>query len=265
MKRHLYAAVLAAILAILCLAGLAVFIFVEHRQLQTSAGEIVNPFESDEGLAAALRGNRPVYEENTERESTEEDGSLDSHVSKAFEAARSQVQENRPHRILFVGDSRTLGCRDAFGTSPRKDDCLFVGKVGEGCAWFREEGLQEMEDAIRENPDLPVVLNFGVNDPDQISQYLETYAEMMDQLPDTDFYFLSVNPVEEEQMAEEVLELINNENISLLNEALKKAWPDRYLDSSSMLLKDGFETVDGIHFTEKTYLLIHDFVVRQLF
>ena len=96
MKRHLYAAVLAAILAILCLAGLAVFIFVEHRQLQTSAGEIVNPFESDEGLAAALRGNRPVYEENTERESTEEDGSLDSHVSKAFEAARSQVQENRP-------------------------------------------------------------------------------------------------------------------------------------------------------------------------
>ena len=196
MKRHLYAAVLAAILAILCLAGLAVFIFVEHRQLQTSAGEIVNPFESDEGLAAALRGNRPVYEENTERESTEEDGSLDSHVSKAFEAARSQVQENRPHRILFVGDSRTLGCRDAFGKSPRKDDCLFVGKVGEGCAWFREEGLQEMEDAIRENPDLPVVLNFGVNDPDQISQYLETYAEMMEQIPDTDLYFISVNPVE---------------------------------------------------------------------
>ena len=265
MKRHLYAAILAAVLAILFLAGLAVFVFLEHRQLMTSAGEIVNPFESDEGLAAALRGKNSSYEEGTEQESAAESASLDSHGSKALESARSQLQEGRAHRILFVGDSRTLGCRDAFGKSPRKDDCLFVGRVGEGCAWFREEGLAEMEDAIDENPALPVVLNFGVNDPDQISQYLAVYTEMIQQHPDTDFYFLSVNPVEEEKMPEEALELVNNGNISLLNEALKDAWPDRYLDSSSMLLKDGFETVDGIHFTEKTYLAIHDFVVRQLF
>ena len=64
--------------------------------------------------------------------------------------------------------------RDALRRSSRIDDDVFVGKVGEGVRWFIEEGMDEMSDAIEENPDLPVVLNLGVNDPLEIVGIRET-------------------------------------------------------------------------------------------
>lgn len=175
------------------------------------------------------------------------------------------------HHIIFVGDSRTLGMQNAIHKlMPDLDSCVFVGKVGEGCSWFLQEGQAQMAEAIRQYPDDPVVLNFGVNDPDQISQYLDAYRGMIASFPDTDFRFLSVNPVQRAKMiengdSEEALALVTNSNISLLNDAIRNAFPDRYLDSSAMLKTTGFETVDGIHFTQQTYLKIHRFVAESLF
>ena len=175
------------------------------------------------------------------------------------------------HRIIFVGDSRTLGMRDALHRAGRTDDDIFIGKVGEGVRWFIEEGMSEMDDAIEEYPDLPVVFNLGVNDPTEIDDYIVTYWDCIRNHPDTDFYILSVNPIDEEFLlesetaVEEVLDMINNLNIAKLNLRLKDEFTRRYLDSASFLKSDGFETVDGLHFNTKTYLKIHDFVVNELF
>ena len=67
------------------------------------------------------------------------------------------------HKIIFVGDSRTIGMQNALKKYLPDDNCVFVGKVGEGCSWFLSEGKGLMADAISQNPDVPVVLNFGVN------------------------------------------------------------------------------------------------------
>ena len=99
------------------------------------------------------------------------------------------------HKIIFVGDSRTIGMQNALKKYLPDDDCVFVGKVGEGCSWFLSDGKSLMADAISQNPDAPVVLNFGVNDPDQIDEYLAAYRDMVAEYPDTTFWFLSVNPV----------------------------------------------------------------------
>lgn len=178
----------------------------------------------------------------------------------------------KTHQIIWVGDSRTLGMGNALHKAGRYDDeDVFVGAVGEGVRWFREQGMGEMSDAIAKNPLLPVVLNFGVNDPQLIDEYIVAYQDVIDAHPDTAFYILSVNPIDEEfliedgQVHETVFDDINSLNIARMNVRLKKEFGSRYIDSASFLKTDGFETVDGLHFSTQTYLKIHDFVVSQLF
>ena len=131
--------------------------------------------------------------------------------------------------------------------------------------------MDEMADAIEADPDLPVILNLGVNDPLEIDDYIVTYWDCIREHPDTDFYIMSVNPVDEEFLlenetaVEEVLDTVNNLNIAKLNIALKEEFGSRYLDCASWLKEDGFDTVDGLHFTTSTYLKVHDFAVAQLF
>lgn len=220
---------------------------------ETSLPETTFP-ESEtfaESIAEGSTENFLSSEELTETGMPEQDRSLPS------------------HQIIFVGDSRTIGMQNALKKLLPEDDCIFVGKVGEGCAWFLAEGQSEMADAIAAYPDAPVVLNFGVNDPDQIGQYLDAYRSMLESFPDTDFRFLSVNPVQKGRMiengiSEEALQLVTTANITRLNQAIQEAFPDRYLDSSTMLKTTGFETVDGLHYDRQTYLKIHRFVIGQL-
>lgn len=185
-----------------------------------------------------------------------------------FAELPSRVTE---HQIIWVGDSRTLGLGNALHKEERPDDDLFVGRVGEGVRWFREEGIAEMSDAIAEHPGVPVVLNFGVNDPQLVDEYVVAYWDVIRAHPDTQFYILSVNPLDEEfliedgQVNESVFDDINSLNVARMNVKLKEEFGSRYIDSASYLKAEGFETVDGLHFSTRTYLNIHDYVVSLLF
>jgi len=278
MRKRTIAAVIACILAIILLAALAFIISgtlnggndplynllhpgsPQNNDNADEFGGFIYSTEKEPAVTAAQtepEGNVPAGSEysSTEEESLplREDGSV------------------KDHRIIFVGDSRTLGMRDALRRSSRSDDDVFVGKVGEGVRWFIEEGMDEMDKAIEADPDLPVVLNLGVNDPLEIDDYIVTYWECIRRHPDTDFYIMSVNPIDEEFLlesetaVEEVLDTINNLNVAKLNIALKEEFESRYLDCASWLKSDGFDTVDGLHFTTASYLKIHDFVVEALF
>ncbi len=196
--------------------------------------------------------------------------------TSSFVPAQRQTPEGtaasvKKHQIIWVGDSRTLGLRDALRKTERKDDDVFVGKVGEGVHWFQEEGIGELADMIEQYPDLPVVMNLGVNDPQLINEYVVTYWDVIEEWPDTDFYILSVNPIDEEFLIEDglvdesVFTDINSLNVARMNVKLKSEFGSRYIDSASYLKSDGFETVDGLHFSTSTYLKIHDFVVNILF
>ena len=202
-----------------------------------------------------------------ETESTEEDTS----VLRSVKHRADPAERVEPHQIIWSGDSRTLGLRDALRKANRSDEDLFTGRVGEGVRWFREEGMAELSDLIQANPGLPVVLNFGVNDPQLINEYVVAYWDVIRAHPDTRFYILSVNPLDEEfligegQVDEAVFESVNSLNVARMNVKLKEEFGSRYIDSASYLKSDGFDTVDGLHFTMETYLKIHDCVVKELF
>ena len=290
MHKRTLAAVIACILGIVILTGLALYILdiqggeggilegLRHlgmqgpRETESFSGFIFST-EKEAGGDESLTDHSPAAEseKNTEQTPAQIHSQTESDLPFFFMEGETETENVLTHRIIFVGDSRTLGMRDALHRAGRTDDDIFIGKVGEGVRWFIEEGMSEMDDAIEEYPDLPVVFNLGVNDPTEIDDYIVTYWDCIRNHPDTDFYILSVNPIDEEFLlesetaVEEVLDMINNLNIAKLNLRLKEEFTRRYLDSASFLKSDGFETVDGLHFNTKTYLKIHDFVVNELF
>ena len=290
MHKRTLAAVIACILGIVILTGLALYILdiqggeggilegLRHlgmqgpRETESFSGFIFST-ENEDDRDESLTGHSPAAEseKNTEQTAAQIHSQTEPDLPFIFMEDETETENVLLHRIIFVGDSRTLGMRDALHRAGRTDDDIFIGKVGEGVSWFIEEGMSEMDDAIEEYPDLPVVFNLGVNDPTEIDDYIVTYWDCIRNHPDTDFYILSVNPIDEEFLlesetaVEEVLDMINNLNIAKLNLRLKDEFTRRYLDSASFLKSDGFETVDGLHFNTKTYLKIHDFVVNELF
>lgn len=160
----------------------------------------------------------------------------------------------KEHSFLFVGDSRTLGMKDATG-----DSCTYLGAEGEGYSWFSGDGVLALADYLGSNPSQTVILNLGVNDPENINVYIDLYKKLISEYPSSRFYILSVNPLDEHADFN-----TTNEMIELFNATMKSSFPDNYLDCYSYLKETGFETVDGLHYSNATYQKIHQFVVDSL-
>ena len=253
MRKRTIAAIIACILGIVLLAALAFIIpgllnggnDPLYNLLHPGTPQKESDIEEFGGFIYSTEKDTSITTAQTESESYIQ---TESEYNSAKEETMSALPAGsvKDHRIIFVGDSRTLGMRDALRRSSIKDDDVFVGRVGEGVHWFIEEGMDEMSDAIEENPDLPVVLNLGVNDPLEIDDYIVTYWDCIREHPDTDFYIMSVNPIDEEFLlesetaVEEVLDTINNLNIAKLNIALKEEFASRYLDCATWLKENGF-------------------------
>ncbi len=215
-----------AILALVALAGFAtIYVADDSNQLRRPLMQLLH-LEEDSNTAPA-----PAPE-------------TESPVTEAVKA----------HSLIFVGDSRTIGMRDAVN-----DSCTYIGKEGEGYMWFSAEGIQELDAVIAGNSGQSVIFNFGVNDPANISLYIDLYRSLQETYPDTVFYYLSVNPLIDSEGFN-----TTNEMISIFNATLQSAFPDHYLDSNTYLTENGFETVDGLHYTDDSYKMIHNFVVDKV-
>lgn len=165
-----------------------------------------------------------------------------------------QSETSQNHFLIWVGDSRTVGMKDAV-----KDECVYIGAAGEGYDWFISDGEQQMRTAIKEHPDAPVVINLGVNDYDNLDLYIERYQSVTEELSDTEFYFLSVNPIDPA-----ICKNITNEQIADFNNHLKNHFPDTYIDSFTYFMVSEISPFDGVHYTEEAYQKLHDFVVQKI-
>lgn len=235
-------------LCILILVGLGVYLMIDLKNI-TSAPS------SSPSISSLSTEMSPETEEITEPESEKAAG-IDKQTAAALaaiEAARASLPE---HQFIFIGDSRTVGMEEA--EADTGDSCLYIGAVGEGYYWFTETGIFQMEAAMKEYPEAPLILNLGVNDLDMIDAYVELYHSFTDKYPKHFFYFMSVNPVTEKS------EHVTNMEISAFNSRLREEFPQQYLDSNTYLMIQEFESADGVHYSGDTYRMIHDYVVRQL-
>ncbi|MDO4344256.1 MAG: hypothetical protein Q4C50_05575 [Eubacteriales bacterium] len=230
MKIRNYLTILFAVIAIIFLLGLAgymtIYIADDSNPLKQQVMQVLHLDTQDEE-------NAPAPETSPEQE--------DAVSVKA-------------HSLVFVGDSRTVGMKDAVN-----DSCTYIGAEGEGYEWFSSDGADELRSVLSENPDRQVVFNLGVNDPENISLYIDLYRSLEQEYPDTSFYIMSVNPLVDSQDFN-----TTNEMIELFNATMQSAFPDIYIDAYSYLIQNGFDTVDGLHYTDQSYQAIHNFVVDQI-
>ena len=282
MKKRTLLGILLSVLCIFLLLGLGIYLMVdmkkmdtplsENSELETLVDEVNEDGEvlsSDEAVPASENHvTSDTTSRNADGENSDEiqeiDGGnfddfqeIDQQTAAALAAANSHSSPLPEHHIIFVGDSRTVGMGEA--ESEIGDGCCYIGEVGEGYYWFADNGLARMEEAMEQYPDSPVVLNLGVNDPDALKQYLELYQTFADRYPDHEIYFMSVNPVTEECKSR------TNMEIAEFNSQLKAAFPDQYLDCNTYMKVREFESADGVHYSDDTYCMIHDYVVNQIF
>ena len=148
----------------------------------------------------------------------------------------------------WIGDSRTVGMSYSVSI-----DCL--AKVGEGIAFFRRN-----YDQICKIRNKTVIINLGVNDVYNSRAYIDLYNGLpSDFLDNNKVIVLSVNP------CSGGYSYLNN-SIVTFNNALAAGLDSRitFLDSYSYMMRNGFVTTDGLHYTSATYVDIYNFVYDSL-
>lgn len=160
---------------------------------------------------------------------------------------------------IFVGDSRTVGLGSAVGISSK---C--IAKVGEGYDWFLSTGEAALKKKLKANPTATVVFNLGINDVANYNLYITRYKKLMQSYPKAKFYFMSINPIDKKYdwgwfTCSELQSWIKK-----FNTALKKAFPNQYIDCNTYLTKNKFATVDGLHYTAATYKKIYNYILTQV-
>lgn len=170
-------------------------------------------------------------------------------------------------KIIFVGDSRTQGMKDATGSSD-----VYIAKVGEGYYWLNNTAVKSLKEKLEAYPKAKVIFNLGVNDLGNVQSYISWYKNLMKSYPETAFYFVSVNPIEKKLAKNKGYNVtyVNNTKIKAFNAKIKAAFPTKYIDSYTYLSDNGYfvsqgkGTVDGIHYTTAVSKVIYQYVIDNL-
>ena len=164
--------------------------------------------------------------------------------------------------FIFIGDSRTVAYKDIVDIS-NYDFITFIAKESKGYEWFATEGLKKLENRLH-TTDLKynIVLNLGVNDLNNISKYSSLYNQLSNKYPQHNFFVVSVNPGDEAKMKSNGYNYTTNAKIEDFNNNLKNSLNENitYIDTYSKLIKEGFNTTDGLHYSQNTSKYILDFV-----
>ena len=178
------------------------------------------------------------------------------------------------NKVVIVGDSRMEFLLDDEDVV-KPINFIFDVKSGAGFDWFEETGKPKLEDILN-NKDLNyhyhVVFNLGVNDiqyeenvTKTFDDYFKEYQALADKYGDVDFYFLSINPIDEDLLNEsQPYNVRTNEDIEKLNDDFKDAILKidnfKYCDAYNDL---EFLTDDGIHYLSKTSQDILNYIARR--
>lgn len=168
-----------------------------------------------------------------------------------------QLSGKKTSGIIFVGDSRTEGMRDAIGEDDKKK---FICKVGEGLAWLKNTAYKQLKDMCDKYPDYYVVFNFGINDLGA-DNYISYYKNTIEKNIKNKIIHMSVNPIDQAKAKSAGYTDITNDLIKSFNIKYKEYAGNSYLNTFNYLLKEGFNASDGIHYDNNTYKKLYNKVV----
>ena len=168
-----------------------------------------------------------------------------------------QLSGKKSSGIIFVGDSRTEGMRDAIGEDDKKK---FICKVGEGLVWLKNTAYKQLKEMCDKYPDYYVVFNFGINDLG-VDNYISYYKNTIEKNIKNKIIHMSVNPIDQAKAKSAGYTDITNDLIKSFNIKYKEYAGNSYLNTFNYLLKEGFNASDGIHYDNNTYKKLYNKVV----
>ncbi len=149
---------------------------------------------------------------------------------------------------IFIGDSRFVGMNDICKMSSIYDEYV-IAQNGMGYDWLVNTAMPQADAIIATNPykRWVLIMGLGVNDLSNINSYLLKYKELSAKY---NIVLTSINPVENH-------EFISNSTIASFNSSLRTLGLP-FIDTNSVLMAEGFSTIDGLHYTAATYIRINE-------
>lgn len=196
------------------------------------------------------------------------------------------VEESQKYdEVFFIGDSRIYGMELAlngtYGGTP--ENVTYLCESGRSILWFQNNYKtgRNFYQTISETPGRKAVIwNLGINDlidglndvSDSVEKYTETMTAMAQELQEfgCDFYFMSVNPVNENETASpnygSSWPVRSAYSVRLFNWKVRENTSEyfSYIDTFSYLTNTGFILYDGLHYGDSTYLKIYDKAIETI-
>lgn len=175
----------------------------------------------------------------------------------AKNGTRSCSSEEVENRLLYVGDSRIVGMKSAL----ENNNIDYIAEVGKGYDWYKNVALASIEEKIQNNSNLIVVLCLGVNDLNNIDNYISAYKDLISKYSSNSIYIMSVTPVDESK-AKASGYSVTNTGIEAFNKKLSENFSSNYIDIYNNLTNVG--TSDGLHYDNDTYKTINSLVLSGI-
>ena len=177
----------------------------------------------------------------------------------SYNVVKKKIDIN-PINITIVGDSRMVYlCQYDWY---KKDNSKCIARGSMGYNWLVDTAINEVNKLPIENKKY-LVTNLGVNDLDNIDKYIAKYQELVkNEWRESQIYLLSVNPADGNKS-------YFNSKINNFNKKMKDSFSNYgnvvYCDSNGELTKNGFQTTDGIHYTEDTSKKIYEIIKKCIY
>lgn len=163
---------------------------------------------------------------------------------------------------IYLGDSRFVGM-NKFIHMDEMDDTFVVAKVGQGLSWLKKTAIKDINLIMATEKDIDewvIITGLGVNDLGNIDKYIDYY----DSLEDVTLILVSVNPVNKTKCDKYGYDYSGlSKGMQTFNKKLQET-DYEYIDTYTELFDNGFSTVDGVHYTESTYIQIYDIIEEYL-
>ena len=179
-------------------------------------------------------------------------------------------------KIILVGDSRMELMYKSRKELNIPHTIIFDAKSGAKINWFLNNGITNLYKVL-ENKKYKyyVIFNLGVNDlyyiiniESKVKEYFKLYRNIIINNPNVNFYFLSINPINEKNLKEYFRgnDTRSNAQIEIFNTEMKKRINNKdferlsYCDSNNSL---DFIMPDGLHYDINTNKNILDFIINR--
>lgn len=190
--------------------------------------------------------------------------------------SNAQVKEVIYNKVIIVGDSRMYLLNKRGKEIKIPSNFVFIAEPGVKIDWLEENVLEELEYRLSHMDhkyNYHVLYNLGVNDLDDnidarihAANYYKIYKDIILKYPTVKFYFLSVNPIDDDLINKSLDQERTSDELESFNEyfiskmVTLKANNVKYCNAYDNI---NFSGPDGLHYDQETDKKIVNYIVNK--